>query len=182
MKDPSRIALVTVGGIVLAMAVVAWTETESAVPTGLPASAAAPSGPEPLPVARRRDAPPDGVASERPAPSVVPAAAAPAVNGRAIVSESDEAALMEHLHALGESDPASSLQLAKRGNERFGGTTDAAERAWIVVKSLVNMGRFDEARAEAAAMVQTYRGTSWAADVERHLLVNPLYPVDDGAP
>ena len=86
----------------------------------------------------------------------------------------DEASLMSKLHEVGETNPAFSLQLAREGNRRFPESADAPERGWIVVKSLVNMTRFDEAEAEAVAMVAKYRGTSWAEDVERHMLSNPL--------
>ena len=89
---------------------------------------------------------------------------------------------MAELHALGENDPPLSLQLAREGNERFPESADAPERGWILLKSLVNLGRFDEAKAEAAVMVRTYADTCWSADIERHLLVNPLYPIDDRDP
>jgi TolA-binding protein len=51
---------------------------------------------------------------------------------------------------------------------------DAPERAWMIVKSLVDLQRFSEAKDEAQAMVNRYPGTSWAQDVQRHLLSNPL--------
>jgi hypothetical protein len=44
------------------------------------------------------------------------------------------------------------------------------------------MGRFEEANAEAELMVERYGDTSWASDVERHLLVIPLHPIEDGGP
>jgi hypothetical protein len=81
---------------------------------------------------------------------------------------------MRELRRIGEKDPALSLRLAREGNARFPESSDAAERAWTVVKSLVNMNHFDEAKVEATAMVEKYRGTALATDVERHLLVNPL--------
>ncbi len=86
----------------------------------------------------------------------------------------DEASLMRELRRLGENDPPLSLQLAREGNVQFPESSDAAERTWTVVKSLVNMNHFDAAKVAAAAMVEKYRGTALAADVERHLLVNPL--------
>jgi hypothetical protein len=94
----------------------------------------------------------------------------------------DEASVMTELHRLGEDNPALSLLLAREGNDRFPRSAEAPERGWILVKSLVNMRRFDEAKAEAVIMVDKYRGTSWAADVERHLLVNPLYPKESEPP
>jgi hypothetical protein len=85
----------------------------------------------------------------------------------------DEAALMARLHDLAETNPALTLVLAREGNARFSGSPDAPERAWMLVKSLVNLERFDEARAEAREMVRKYPGTSWAQDLQRHLLSNP---------
>jgi len=88
-----------------------------------------------------------------------------------------ESALMAKLRDIGESDPELSIKLAKVGDERFPNSPDAAERSWRVTKSLVNLKRFHAARDYVKVMVEKYRGTSWASDVERHLLVNPLdYP------
>jgi hypothetical protein len=86
----------------------------------------------------------------------------------------EEPALMAKLRELTARDPESALRLAREANERFPNSQDAAERAWIVVKSLDNLKRFHEGQAEARIMVERYRGTSWAADVERHTLVYPL--------
>ena len=64
---------------------------------------------------------------------------------------------------------------------QFKESQDAPERAWIIVKSLMNMERTDEARAEAAIMLQKYPGTSWANDVHRHMFVNPPgHPLERG--
>jgi hypothetical protein len=88
-----------------------------------------------------------------------------------------EAALMEQLRALGDTEPKRSLELAKQGDERFPNSPDSAERGWRIAKSLDNLKRHREARDYAKVMVEKYRGTSWALDVERHLLVHPLdYP------
>ncbi len=81
---------------------------------------------------------------------------------------------MAKLRSTTASDPKASLELAREGNRRFPASDDAPERSYLLVKSLVNLGRFEEARAEAALMVDTYRDTPWANDVERHLLTNPL--------
>jgi hypothetical protein len=86
----------------------------------------------------------------------------------------DERALMAELHALGTTAPERSLQIARAGNALFPSSPHAAERAWFVVRSLDSLGRFHEARDEARTMVERYRGSSWAADVERHTLVYPL--------
>jgi hypothetical protein len=84
-----------------------------------------------------------------------------------------EATLMARLHELGETNPPLSLQLAREGNARFPSSPDAPERAWIVVKSLVNMAQFKEAQAEARIMVAKYPNDPRALDVQRHLLTNP---------
>lgn len=85
----------------------------------------------------------------------------------------DEATLMARLRSLGETAPLLSLQLARDGNARAPQSLDAPERAWFIVKSLVNLQRFEDARAEARTMVDAYRDTPFALDVERHLLVHP---------
>jgi TolA-binding protein len=67
-----------------------------------------------------------------------------------------------------------SLQVAREAVARFPDSPDAPEFEWNVVKSLVNMERFKEAQVEARIMVQRYPGTSWTADIERHVLSIPL--------
>jgi len=109
-------------------------------------------------------------------PPILPAPelhAAPRLAGE-LKPRLDEPLLMARLRALGESAPLDSIALARQGNERFPESSDAPERAWRVAKSLVNLGRFHEARDEAQAMVTRYPGTPWTLDVERHLLVHPL--------
>ena len=73
-----------------------------------------------------------------------------------------------------ETAPQQSLDLAREAKRRFGRSPDAPERDWIIVKSLVNLRRFHEARDEARALVATHPGSEWAQDVRRHLLVYPL--------
>ncbi len=88
---------------------------------------------------------------------------------------------MAKLHELGELNPTLSVQLAREGNERYPSGAGAAERGWIICKSLTNLERFDEARAEAKLMVQQYPGTSWANDVTKHILINPgTHPTERG--
>jgi hypothetical protein len=81
---------------------------------------------------------------------------------------------MARLRELVATDPERALQLARADNARFPDSADAAERAWIVIKSLDSLKRFHEGRDEARVMVERFRGTAWAADVERHTLVYPL--------
>lgn len=84
--------------------------------------------------------------------------------------------LMDRLRDLGPKDPELSLKLAREGNAKFSHSDDAPERTWFLVRALVDLQRFDEARAEARVMVDTYRDTPWALDVERHLLMHPSGP------
>lgn len=81
---------------------------------------------------------------------------------------------MTELRALAQSAPERSLALAREGDAHFPGSEDAPERAWFKIRALVNLTRFEEARSEAVVMVDTFRDTPWAGDVERHLLTQPL--------
>jgi len=82
--------------------------------------------------------------------------------------------LMDKLRALAGKDPEQILRLARAANARDPDGPHAPERAWMVVKSLTDLGRLSEAKDEAQTMVNRYPGTSWAMDVQRHLLSNPL--------
>jgi hypothetical protein len=94
----------------------------------------------------------------------------------AVPASTDDAerALMAELRELGQSSPERSLRLARRGIAEFGESHDAPERAWFAIRALVNLGRFPEALEEARTMVDRYKDTTFANDVERHLLVHPL--------
>jgi hypothetical protein len=94
----------------------------------------------------------------------------------------DESSLMGELRKIRQSDPELSLWLAREGNMRFPESTSAAERASIVVKSLMRMGRVAEATAEAKAMVEKFPGTTWAVDVRHHMLDIPSYVPKGMAP
>jgi hypothetical protein len=96
------------------------------------------------------------------------------LGAREVTAVVNEAALMVRLHQLGETNPPLSLQLARDGNARYPKSADAPERAFIVVKSLVDMGRFKKAQAEARKMLKSYPNDPHTLDVERHLLSNPL--------
>jgi TolA-binding protein len=85
-----------------------------------------------------------------------------------------EDALMIKLRSLAGQDPQQIIRLAREANARDPDGPNAPERAWMVVKSLTDLQRFSEAKDEAQAMVNRYPGTSWALDVQRHLLSNPL--------
>lgn len=81
---------------------------------------------------------------------------------------------MGRLHELVERDPAAALSLALQSNARFPNSAAAPERGWIICRCLVELRRFPEAVAEARVVVEQYPNTSWALDVARHLLVNPM--------
>jgi outer membrane protein assembly factor BamD (BamD/ComL family) len=84
--------------------------------------------------------------------------------------------MMQQLRELQGSAPLLALRLAREGNERFPNSPEAAERTWHVVKSLTDLGKFDEAREEARQMIQAFPNTSWADDVYRHVLHHPPGP------
>jgi hypothetical protein len=84
------------------------------------------------------------------------------------------------LRGLLGKDPAQAVALARQGNLLYPSGSDAAERSWILVKSLTDLGKFDEARAEAREMVARHRGTRWADDVYRHVLQRPPGPPERG--
>jgi len=81
---------------------------------------------------------------------------------------------MRELRRLGGSQPALSLELATAGNLAFPDSPDAAERAFIITKSLTNLNRFEDAREQARQMVKAYPDTPYSADVARHLLSVPF--------
>jgi hypothetical protein len=80
---------------------------------------------------------------------------------------------METLRALSGTNPALSLSLARRGNQDFKDGPEEPERRWFVVRALMDLGRRDEARAEARQLIDKYPTSEWAQDVHRHLFVNP---------
>ena len=90
----------------------------------------------------------------------------------------DETSLMTKLHDLAASDPPLSLRLAREALDRFSDSPNAPEFNWNLVKALFNMGRVEEARQEARAMVSKYPGNYFAGDVDHHLLNHPPNPAD----
>ena len=77
------------------------------------------------------------------------------------------------LHQLLRDHPETALALAQSAVARAPNGADAAEQTWIIVKALTNLGRFDDARAEAISMMNQYADSSWGRDVARHVLSNP---------
>ena len=84
-----------------------------------------------------------------------------------------EQKLMYRLRQVQESDPARALELAREGNRLYPNSRYAAERAGRIVKSLALQGEYGQARGEAEKMVNTYAGTPWALEVERHTGAHP---------
>lgn len=77
------------------------------------------------------------------------------------------------LQALLEKDPAEALKVARRDLAKDPTGPDAAERNWVIVKSLAVSGHYEDARREAEVMVPKFRDTRWANDIERHILAHP---------
>jgi hypothetical protein len=147
---------------------------------GKPARAPTPDSDSALPEAietdepqARTDSPP--IAQPLPTAVMISPKAVPSANPR------EESVLMERLRELRSQDPELSLKLAREGDTKFPGSPDAAERGWFAVRALMEMQRIDEAVAEARVMVAKYQGTSFAADVERHMLTHPMtHPTEVG--
>jgi TolA-binding protein len=139
-------------------------------PHGQPVGAA-PSDPAGETHAEEEPRPPDPAPTSTTAPLPQPARRPPPAPPPPAVSEP---ALMSAIRELGAADPARALELAREGNRRFPNSGDAAERTWTICKSLAALGRFSEAQQEARRMVQQYPDTTWASDVKRHLLTQPL--------
>jgi hypothetical protein len=171
----STVVLVVAGTVALGAALAALRPTKpriASAPAHEPAQAGTPAILFDPALSPRHAASPVAVGTvAAPAPAPSTTQAGPTL--------SDEGSLMAELHRLGETNPSLSLELAREGNDRFPRSADGAERGWILVKSLVNMGRFSDAKAEAEILVGHYRDTAWAADVERHLLSNPLGLTED---
>jgi hypothetical protein len=87
-----------------------------------------------------------------------------------------EESLLAQLHELAGSNPDRSLELARDAVKRFPDSPNAPEFEWNVVKALFNMGRLDEAEAEARVMLSKYPGSSFTGDVVHHLLNHPPNP------
>lgn len=130
---------------------------------------------EPAPVAVTPTAPVPGPAPAAP-PPVSPAAKprrSPAADAGRLL---DEAALLARINALGPSDLPLSLALAREGVARFPDSPNAPEFHMNIAKSLLHLGRLEEARDEARLMLEKYPGNHFALEVEHHLLRNPPNP------
>lgn len=171
MEKPIAIGIAVTLGLVVAIGYLAMRESaskRSSTPVvvvavdsaNLPATVA--TAPRHVAASRASTPAASGAASARPAATAA--------------AELDESTQMVRLRDLLGKDPLLAVKLAREGNTKRPNSPFAAERGWIVVKSLTDMGMFDEARVEARMMVDRYRNTDWAIDVERHVLVHPPGP------
>lgn len=95
--------------------------------------------------------------------------------------ELDEHEIMSALSELGADDAELSLQLAREASTRFSRSSRAAERSYFEVRSLVNLGRLDEATTLARNLVAAYPDDPLANEVARHLLTHPMtHPTEIG--
>jgi len=128
-------------------------------------------------------APPKSTAADmKPLPRLLPTlVAGPRVRAPAELNAGkllDDASLLTRLHDLAASDPPMSLKLASEAVARFPDSPNAPEFEWNVVKSLFNMQRIEEAKAEARIMLWKYPDNYFTSDVEHHLLNHPPNPTN----
>jgi len=76
-------------------------------------------------------------------------------------------ALMGRLRAAQNSEPASAVELAREAIRRFPDSSDAPERASILIHALAQLNRSSEARGEAENMVNYYPDSHWVREVEQ---------------
>jgi hypothetical protein len=174
MMSGRRVVVLTIGSLgVLAMGALVARAPRAVDVTGDKSGAApAGAGAAPSKAPQAQVTTPEGTGS---ALTRGPDTAPPVVlTPRDVAALVSEASLMVRLHQLAETNPPLSLELARQGNARFPHTPAAPERAFIVVKSLVDMGRFKEAQQEARGMLKDYPHDPHTFDVQRHLLSNPL--------
>ncbi len=121
-----------------------------------PTPAAAPSLPPPAPA----------IASLKPRKARAPDA------GKLL----DEDALLAKINAVGPSDLELTLRLAREAVARFPGSPKAPEFEMNIAKSLLHLGRVEEARDQARHMLEKYPSSPFTLEVEHHLLRNPPNP------
>ena len=154
---------------------------------GLKAARPVPTAPTNGPVT----SPETGVTPAVPSPPLVDAAALPPPPG-SLPARADsqrrraprpdaaappsEDALLARIDELGPSNLPLTVQLAREALARFPASSRAPEFAMNLTKSLLHLGRIDEARAEAREMLRKYPDSPFTGEVERHLLTNPPNP------
>jgi tetratricopeptide (TPR) repeat protein len=120
---------------------------------------------------------PTATAAEPPPPLPPPVLAAPKRRRQADASKPlDEAALLAKINELGPSNLPLTLKLAREAIARFPDSPNAPEFAMNIAKSLLHMGRVEEARDEARLMLKKYPKSPFTLEVEHHLLRNPPNP------
>lgn len=86
---------------------------------------------------------------------------------------SSELEEIAELRRLGFADPERSLALVQSWSKRASNEAPA-ELMWFEARALVELGRFDEARAVARAMLERHPSEPWTMDARRHLLSHPF--------
>jgi len=81
-------------------------------------------------------------------------------------STMDEATLMRALRATNGGNHERVIELAREGNRRFPKSSEAPERASILIHSLAALGRASEARGEAEDMVNRYPDSPGVREIE----------------
>lgn len=157
-KSSFRTVAVSLALAAVAIGVLLWRAqsaevTSTQAPEVRGVSPPTPAAPQPAPVA---------VVDAAMAPAVVP----PTHPIAATSTKLSEAQLMTRLRGLKDRDPTAAIELAREGNRRFPDTTEAAERASILVHALSALGRPSEARGEAEDMVNHYPDNHWVREVE----------------
>lgn len=132
-------------------------ETSKATPTDVQTKESEPASP-PTELEQASSVPSTTATRQRTAPQPV---------------RSAEDSLAELMHQLEPSNPAAALELARQGQTRWPTGPRAAEFAATEVKCLYLLGRPSEGRGAAEAMVNKYRNSPWALEVERETGAHP---------
>ncbi len=91
------------------------------------------------------------------------------------VGKKTEEKIAEYLKERLMSEPDNTLQIAKEALKEHPNSEKVPEFHWYVIRSLMEIGRRDEAIKEAKRFVLRYPGNYHAEDVRRHLLT-PMAP------
>ena len=79
---------------------------------------------------------------------------------------SDERSLMAELRSVKDRDPVRAEELVCVGNARYPNSSDAPERASILIHAFAAQGRASDVRGEAEDMVNRYPISSWVREIE----------------